>query len=364
MHTHLTRVHLKGYRNIQDTETTFREGLNIIIGPNGCGKTNFLWLLANISNEDVNDIQVKADIEYETFYEDTLKEKIKESVFHIENKTNFDTIVSKKVDKTIYIDSDNSNIKDISYISLITDLLKFQIPLNIDCFSSAQTIYLKKYATYYTSIKNDNIVFGRFIVQQSFEIVKNNQIFNLENLNFDKNTIGALKEYTPIQDVRIEYPQRQDEIKENDVEIRISNLMYSFKTNNEWFKWNELSDGTRRVAWIVLNTLFNAGRIILIEEPELGIHPHQLARLMDFIKDQSEHKQIIMTTHSPEVLDILESDELDRIKIARYDETRGTTVIEGLSDKKIALIQKYIQKTGLLSNYWSNIGLENTKKSF
>jgi predicted ATPase len=140
--------------------------------------------------------------------------------------------------------------------------------------------------------------------------------------------------------------------------------MYGFKMNNSWFKWDELSYGTRRIAWIVLNVLLIHKEVILIEKTELGIHPAQLARLMDFIKDQSAHKQIIITTHSPEVLDILESDELDRIKIARYDEARGTTVIEGLSDKKIALIQKYIQKTSLLSNYWSNIGLENTKKSF
>ena len=63
MHTHITRAHLKGYRNIRDTEATFREGLNIIIGKNGTGKSNFLWLLANTISNEINDIRVSTKIE-------------------------------------------------------------------------------------------------------------------------------------------------------------------------------------------------------------------------------------------------------------------------------------------------------------
>ena len=39
---HISRVHLKGYKSIRDMEIDFMPGLNIIIGPNGSGKTNFL----------------------------------------------------------------------------------------------------------------------------------------------------------------------------------------------------------------------------------------------------------------------------------------------------------------------------------
>ena len=113
----------------------------------------------------------------------------------------------------------------------------------------------------------------------------------------------------------------------------------------------------------MLNILTTDASIFLIEEPELGIHPHQLRLLMQFLKEQSEEKQIIITTHSPEILDILTEHELNRIQVARYDEERKTTVIEPLTEKKIASIQRYFKEEGLLSTYWSNIGLEPKKRN-
>ena len=85
--------------------------------------------------------------------------------------------------------------------------------------------------------------------------------FTIADLNFEQETIDILKKYTPIEDIRVEFPQRADEIKIFDDEIQISNLLYGLKTNNEWFKWEELSDGTRRIVWIILNVLIGNGSI-------------------------------------------------------------------------------------------------------
>jgi recombinational DNA repair ATPase RecF len=38
---YISKVHLKGYKSIRDLEIDFKPGLNVIIGPNGSGKTNF-----------------------------------------------------------------------------------------------------------------------------------------------------------------------------------------------------------------------------------------------------------------------------------------------------------------------------------
>jgi len=45
----------------------------------------------------------------------------------------------------------------------------------------------------------------------------------------------------------------------------------------------------------------------------------KLYKILDFLKEQSKSKQIIISTHSPLALDVLNEKELDRIIIAEYD---------------------------------------------
>lgn len=357
MHTHITRAHLKGYRNIRNTEATFREGLNIIIGKNGTGKSNFLWLLANISKDEINDTRISAEIEGSIeFYKEGFQSFLKK----ITHEYNENAQIEKKINTSLNkkINSD----KRLYFLSF--NLLKFNIPTEIDAFSKPKSIY-GTIGTY-NNVKNLMLNTNNAVLRKIIGVKKFSETyqFAITDLNFEQDTINILKKYTPIQDVRVEFPQRADEIKIFDDEMQISNLLYGFKTNNnEWFKWEDLSDGTRRIVWIILNVLTTDIGTILIEEPELGIHPHQLALLMDFIKDQSQHKQIIITTHSPEVLDVLDSNELDRIKVARYDEELKTTVIDKIPTEDLPLIAEYMQETGLLSGYWSRLGGLESKPS-
>ena len=41
----ISAVHLKGYKSIRDVAVDLKQGLNIIIGANGSGKTNFFDFL-------------------------------------------------------------------------------------------------------------------------------------------------------------------------------------------------------------------------------------------------------------------------------------------------------------------------------
>jgi predicted ATPase len=42
--------------------------------------------------------------------------------------------------------------------------------------------------------------------------------------------------------------------------------------------------------------------IAVIEEPERNIHPHLIARLMQLMRDASSKRQVIITTHNPELV--------------------------------------------------------------
>jgi len=63
-----------------------------------------------------------------------------------------------------------------------------------------------------------------------------------------------------------------------------------------------LSDGTLNIAALITALYFEKKDVVFIEEPERNIHPHLISRLIEMMKEASKKKQIIVTTHSPEVV--------------------------------------------------------------
>jgi len=76
-------------------------------------------------------------------------------------------------------------------------------------------------------------------------------------------------------------------------------------------KPQSLSDGTLR--FICLATVLLQPRqpeTILIDEPELGLHPYAISLLAELIKGRSVDTQIIISTQSPELIDCFEPDDV------------------------------------------------------
>lgn len=63
-----------------------------------------------------------------------------------------------------------------------------------------------------------------------------------------------------------------------------------------------ISDGTGDIIALIVALYFEKSELILIEEPERNIHPALLSKIVQMMEDASRNKQIIITTHSPEVL--------------------------------------------------------------
>ena len=77
------------------------------------------------------------------------------------------------------------------------------------------------------------------------------------------------------------------------------------------FFLSEMSDGTvRMLSWAVILHSPVLPRLIVIDEPELGIHPAWMPLLAEWIKGASQRTQIIVSTHSPDLLDHF-TDQLD-----------------------------------------------------
>ena len=175
-----------------------------------------------------------------------------------------------------------------------------------------------------------------------------------ESLSFLEKISFQLEKWSPISSIRVMplFLLNND----NDT-LSISNLRLEFLVDGNWIPWDWLSDGTKRLFYLITEIYLLPQGLVLIEEPELGIHPHQLHGFMAFIKEQSVTKQIIISTHSPWVLDALDENELNRITIAKV--SGGKSRFEKLTDEKTAKARRYMKEVGYLSDYWLHSDLED-----
>lgn len=63
-----------------------------------------------------------------------------------------------------------------------------------------------------------------------------------------------------------------------------------------------ISDGTINITAIIVALYFTPNRLTIIEEPERNIHPYLLSRIISMVKDGARSKQIILTSHNPEIV--------------------------------------------------------------
>lgn len=63
-----------------------------------------------------------------------------------------------------------------------------------------------------------------------------------------------------------------------------------------------LSDGTVFLLAIIIAMYFEEKPIVIFEEPERRIHPYLISKVIDMMKDASTNKQIILSTHNPEIV--------------------------------------------------------------
>jgi len=81
-------------------------------------------------------------------------------------------------------------------------------------------------------------------------------------------------------------------------------LEWSQKGSDFPFQPSQLSDGTIRFICLVTALLQpDPPTTILIDEPELGLHPYAIALLADLVQSAAERTQVILSAQSPALLD-------------------------------------------------------------
>ena len=115
-------------------------------------------------------------------------------------------------------------------------------------------------------------------------------------------------------------------------------------SSKRWFSARQQSDGTLRVAGILTALLQEPPLPVMgLEEPELTVHPGALPLLFDYLRQASERSQIVLTTHSPILLDQVDVEQDAIFVIERRD---GITCIERVKEETLAPVRERLLSLG------------------
>ncbi len=137
------------------------------------------------------------------------------------------------------------------------------------------------------------------------------------------------------------------------VQVKKHGKYLSLQFTQEWgeklrlkFEGFSMSDGTLRAIGL-LAAVFQrpAPSLIAVEEPEATIHPGALESVLDLLRHASKHMQVVITTHSPELLDAKWITDR-HLRIVEW--TEGATRVAPVSDTTRKALHAHLMGAGEL----------------
>jgi predicted ATPase len=117
-----------------------------------------------------------------------------------------------------------------------------------------------------------------------------------------------------------------------------------------YFPASFISDGTVNISALLIALYFEEKGLCIIEEPERNLHPHLISKVMDMMKDASKNKQIIITTHNPEVV---KHTDIENILLVSRDKEGFSTISRPSKKKEVRIFLK--NQMGLDELYIQNL---------
>ena len=111
-----------------------------------------------------------------------------------------------------------------------------------------------------------------------------------------------------------------------------------------------ISDGTINITALIIALYFEEHYAAVFEEPDKGIHPHLISKLIKMMKEASQNKQIFVTTHNPEMVKHADLNDVllvsrDKNGFARIDRPAEKKDVKVFLDNELGLEELYIDET-------------------
>lgn len=110
-------------------------------------------------------------------------------------------------------------------------------------------------------------------------------------------------------------------------------LAWRHKESDQYFGAATLSDGTLRfiaLSALLLQPISLRPSVVLVDEPELGLHPSAITLLASLIQQASAQTQVIVSTQSPVLLDHFEPED-----VLVANRVNDGTVLERLDSSRL-----------------------------
>lgn len=137
------------------------------------------------------------------------------------------------------------------------------------------------------------------------------------------------------------------------VQVKKHGKNLSLEFTQEWgakkrlkFEGFSMSEGTLRAIGL-LAAVFQrpVPSLIAVEEPEATIHPGALESVLDLLNHASKHMQVVITTHSPELLDAKWITD-QHLRIVEW--TEGATQVKEVSEATRTALRSHLMGAGEL----------------
>ena len=315
----IKNLHIEEYNGLENLNINFEsEGkvldLIVLAGINGSGKTRVLesirYWFEMFRSKAVN---------VELFYEENEREVL-ESLMNSEELTEVEKEAQKDIEFTDCLrnikfynydyrhnktENRNYNSKIISRsfenLKIFPKLIYVPTEINFEEIKKAQT-NLKKEYNFINIVDSYEIKDIPSYIATQISKVANEE----ENLTMGQVRKKVFKEINGIFEI-LELDVKLSEISKDE------NSMPIFTdSSGKKFGINELSSGEKQLflRTLAIKMLEPENSIIMIDEPELSLHPKWQQKIVDVYKKIGKNNQIILATHSPHILGSVEKESI------------------------------------------------------
>lgn len=347
----LDKLTIKGFKSIRNLEDFELKSLNVLIGANGSGKSNFIDFfrmmrammelplpdLANASlqayirdgggSDDFlfNGPKVTKQIEAETMFGSNGYR------FKLAPTANETFIIN---DEARYYDGGKTGWWELGSGFTEPELLRDKKTGGVTGGRNVAAYVYKAISSWKIYHFHDT---GKLSPMRRSETVDDYKYLRFDGANIApflynlKNEHEAV--YKKIVDkIRLAAPFFEDFILEPGAKEKIK-LLWHQKGSDYPMKPSHLSDGTIRFICLITALLQpDSPSTIIIDEPELGLHPYAIEILAELIQSASKRMQIIISTQSPALVDNFNPEDI--VVVNRKD---GASTFERLNERELSL---------------------------